>query len=354
MAGLLKIKSLIGEACSQYVYSGYQLWFEQDRNPQFITGGIQSYWGTAKKITGTTLFDIGSLTKVVATTSILATAVQRGEIQLSTSLSHWLPELKPTSLGVVSILHLLSHSSGLKGWTPIELYKSRDLLSWFRVRADTLMIHKPGERLVYSDLGFLLLGLVIERALGPLKKLFETRVAHPLNMKRTIWGRVGASKAAATEYCSLRGRLVQGEVFDENSHALGGICAHAGLFSTASDLAQFCREWIKALIGKSSWLSADIATQFITRAKLVEGSTWALGWDTKSKLYSSAGERFSESSFGHLGYTGCSIWIDYRFNRFAIFLTNRIHPSRFDERIKKLRPRVHNEIVEYWTRNGRS
>lgn len=340
---------MLNEARETYVFSGYQLRLESPHEKNYIGGGITRYWPKARKVTPSTLFDIGSLTKVVFTTSVMALLVERKRLFLQAPLEKWLHEIRGSWLGQLTIAQCLTHSTGLRSWYPLYLETDkRGLADWFRTHAEKIRASPPQTKTIYSDLGFLLLGLVLEREWGDLKQIFQGFVAKPLGLESTFFGPVKKSSVCATEYCLWRNKLLQGEVFDENCWKLGSVCPHAGLFSTASDLARFCEEWLRALEGKSKWLGKATARIFTRRSALVKGSTWALGWDTKSKNFSSAGDLFSMESFGHLGYTGCSMWVDPENKRFAVFLSNRVHPSRFDERFKRLRPRLHDEAVKYW------
>ena len=284
------------------------------------------------------------------TGSCFAKLVQTGVVSLADPFERHLPEFRGKKLGSRTLEEILSHCAGLIGWLPLYTETDRENLpGWLLANADRICESAPRTKAVYSDLGFLLLGLVLEQKAGGVKTAFEKLVAGPTGLTETFFGPVpDKSDCAATEYCLYRKRLVQREVFDENCYALGGVAGHAGLFSTARGLAAWCREWLKAVKGESGWLGADIARRFTRPAGLVAESTWALGWDTKSKIASTAGEQFSMSSFGHLGFPGCSVWLDPVAEGFAIFFSNRIHPSRWDERIRKIRPRLHDLIAEQW------
>jgi CubicO group peptidase (beta-lactamase class C family) len=334
-----EITTLLDEARAEHVFSGYQCLAAKGASVVEIVGGVTSYWEGARAVTPGTFFDIGSVTKVVATVSLAALAVQDRT------------ELRGTPLAPITATDLLTHSSGLEGWLPIFRDTDRaELLHWYMKHASTLMIAPRGTKTIYSDIGFILLGLWLERLGGAfLHELFDRRVVKPLGLSEIQFGPVSDHRnVAATEYCLIRKRVLQGEVFDENSAFMGGKLAHAGLFATARGLLPWAREWLNALTNESKWLSRETALLFTTPAAKVAGSTWALGWDTKSAEGSTAGERFSMKSFGHLGYPGCSVWIDPTKNGIAIFHTNRIHPSRYDERIKFVRPKVHDEIHKMW------
>lgn len=297
-------------------------------------------------MTDKTWFDLGSLTKVVATTSIVARLVQAGKLSLDSSVDSFFPQLKASPLGAIQLYHLLNHSSGLAAWAPIyQQIGDSDLIDWFASGGHQLMVYSPGTDHIYSDLGILLLGLCLESQFSLLETLFQEQVVGPLNLKRIQYGPIESSvDCSMTEYRFSRHDYVHGEVFDENCQKLGPICPHAGLFGTATTLAPWASEWLKAGLGKSNWIKQETAKQFTTPQK---GTTWALGWDTKSPMGSTCGEYFSSGSYGHLGFPGCSVWIDPKYERFAIFLTNRVHPSRYDRRIKYIRPEVHDAWVRF-------
>jgi CubicO group peptidase (beta-lactamase class C family) len=195
----------------------------------------------------------------------------------------------------------------------------------------------------YSDLGFILLGATVERALGePLDVAFAHRIAAPLGVGTTYRPRT-ASACAPTE-----GEL-RGVVHDENARALGGVAGHAGLFSTARDVSRIAHALVAAWHGARSStvprLLAPARVRQMWTPSTVVGSTWCLGWDRPSPVGSSAGERWPHDGVGHLGFTGCSLWIDAPRARWVVLLTNRVHPTRDNERIKAFRPALHDAVV---------
>lgn len=262
------------------------------------------------------------MTKVVATVSVLARLFDQKKI-----------DLKETIQGF-SLLSLLTHSSGLKAWLP--LFESKNF------SFNTSWVGTAPSKSVYSDLGFLLLHDFLKSKFGSIAELFQEEVKKPLGLKDTQYNPAFSPQIVATEYCHYRKKMIQGEVFDENTSALGGVSTHAGLFSLSHDLIRWGNEWLNARKGKSSWISKETALLFTTKQK----ENWALGFDTKSASGSTLGNGFSLETFGHLGYPGTSIWMDPVSDAVVVFLTNRIHPSRLDERIKQVRPKVHEQIFE--------
>jgi CubicO group peptidase (beta-lactamase class C family) len=319
--------------------------------------GRTSYDEGAPEVRLDTLYDLASLTKVVVTTTLAMMEVERGRLDLEAGIATYLPELRRAQGGTekanIRVADLLAHSSGMLWWT--DLYrrvgglpppeaKRRALEEVFGLPLESA----PGTATVYSDLGVLLLGEILERLAGlPLDRLARERIFEPLGMTETRF-RPGAElrpRIAPTELDPWRGRIVHGEVHDENAAALGGVAPHAGLFSTAGDLAVFAELMLGGgARGQARLLRGDTIDRFTRRADRVPGSSRALGWDTPSPE-SSAGRYFSASSFGHTGFTGTSLWIDPERELFVVLLTNRVHPTRENRGIAELRPRFHDAVA---------
>jgi len=249
----------------------------------------------------------------------------------------------------------------LPGWRPFyQEYPeerqpiSTDVLSQ-RVLEEPLE-GEPGKEEIYSDLGFLLLGSILERASGrPLDRLFQEEIARPLGLSRIGYRRVGGDPGAepgeeeaiaATEDCPWRRRVLAGEVHDENAYLVGGVGGHAGLFSTAADLDRIVAEIFQGLRNRSGLFSAGSLKTFFQRQDAPSCGTWALGWDTPSEEDSASGRYYSKNSVGHNGFTGTSLWMDCDRNVSVVFLTNRVHPSRENGAIRALRPQVHDAVFE--------
>lgn len=312
-----------------------------------LFGGITTYFEDQKPVTQSSLFDLASLTKPLCTVSILARLFERGLFSLDQELGEVAPEWKKTGYGSLRINQLLSHSAGLLDWFPF--FETGSWKKTLLAQPETFLKNPPGSGARYSDVGFSLLGTAIENLVqDSLKNCFEKEVTGPLGLKGISFAPVAKELAVATEWRQTTKQCLQGEVFDENAASLGGVAPHAGLFGSAEGLQPFCREWLKAVQGKSHWLEQKTAQTFTKRAGLVAQSSWALGWDTRSFEGSSAGSLFSNQSFGHLGFTGTSIWIDPEASAFCILLTNRVHPSRLDERIRRFRPLLHDEVFRFW------
>lgn len=308
-----------------------------------------------------TIYDLASVTKVLGLTSAALLLVNEGRLGLDDPVARWVPAFRGSGKDRVTVRHLLTHSSGLPAWMPL-FREARTRDAALALVDSTALLRAPGDTFVYSDLGAIVLTQVVERAADePLDRFLDRRVFGPLGMTATRY-RPPAQwhhRIAPTEVdTAWRGRLLKGEVHDENAGRLGGVSGHAGLFSNAPDLARFA-SWLLTVRagapadGRGSAVGGGAAgavrpppdpalvREFTTRQGLPAGSTRALGWDTPSDSgYSSAGTAMSRRAFGHTGFTGTSIWIDPERNLFVILLTNRVNPTRANTRILQVRPRV--------------
>jgi CubicO group peptidase (beta-lactamase class C family) len=329
--------------------------------------GRLSLGPAAGAVTLQTVYDLASLTKPLATTTAILLLEQRGQLQLESRVERWLEPLSGTSVGAASIAQLLNHSSGLPGWRPFYERLCADpqghdcpvdreeakaaVISYIR---EEPLLYPAGSRSLYSDLGFMLLGFIVERlASRSLAAFCEEELFRPLGAAPLAYRPRGATMSdvprddshsiAPTEDDPWRGRILCGEVHDENAYALGGIAGHAGLFGTAQAVLAMSAGWLAAYCGEESILDGPSVRRFVSRQRTTPGSSWALGWDTPSPP-SSAGAHFGESSFGHLGYTGTSLWIDPSRRLEVVLLSNRVHPTRRNERIRRFRPYIHDLI----------
>jgi CubicO group peptidase (beta-lactamase class C family) len=343
------VTALLEEAARVRAFSAYQFALRAGGLRKLGAGGRTSYWPDGEPVDDATIFDIGSVTKVTVTATLVAMAASEGALDLDGALTKSFPELAGTAFERVTVADLLAHASGLVGWYPVFLETGGPGLDrWIAEKAPKLLRREPRAAAEYSDVGFLLLGRLVERVLGgDLATLFARRVATPWELEETDYAPRWRS-VAATEWCKSRERLLVGEVFDENAAFLSRPTGHAGLFSTARDLGRWADRWLDAALGKPvPGLDPAVVKRMITRSGLAPGSTWCLGWDSKSPGASTAGERFSERAFGHLGFPGASVWIDPARECYAVLLTNRVHPSRFDDRIRAVRPRFHDAVAEW-------
>lgn len=305
--------------------------------------GRLSYDEQAPPTTAQTIFDLASLTKVIATTSLVMRWVDRGVLDLDTPVCALCPAWGHGERGRVTIRHLLEHSSGLPA--RLHLWESgagRD--TFLRTLATVALERPPGQASVYSDLGFILLGLVLEMHEGqPLDvQIAALATAAGATFRYGVAAEARA-RVAPTEFDPWRGRLLVGEVHDENAAALGGVAGHAGLFGTVEDVGAFARLVLRTFRTCTALGSPALMAAF-SAPSLVPGSSRALGWDTMRPT-SSCGRDLSPSSIGHTGFTGPSLWIDHERGFYVALLANRVHPTRANDRWLGWRPKIHEAIA---------
>jgi CubicO group peptidase (beta-lactamase class C family) len=292
-----------------------------------------------------TIFDLASLTKVIATTSLVMRLVERGTLALNHPIRKWIPEWRGKDREHVTLRSLLTHSSGLTGWLPF--YRDYTGRQEFQHAICSLPLeYPPDTQAIYSDLGFILLGFVIEDAGGDSFHAQATQLLSTLTSATLIFNPpVGLRPSIApTEHDPWRGRRLIGEVHDENCWALGGAAGHAGLFGTAQAVGDFARVMLGSLKGNDKRLAtADTGRLFVRRSAAATGSR-ALGWDTMQPT-SSCGTKMSTSAFGHTGFTGTTLWIDPVREVYVVFLTNRVNPTRENTAIQKIRPLLHDAVL---------
>jgi len=290
------------------------------------------------------------------TASSVLLLVQDERLSLTQNLATLLEETQGSPLGHVSLQDLLSHQSGLPAWrpfyqsfSPIFPTESHSRQTRIHVVLDMILQESLDRSLssasVYSDLGYMLLGFVIERVTGQsLSDFFQEQIFTPVQASPLTFCpyETIADRIAPTEEDPWRGHVLQGEVHDNNAAVLGGIAGHAGLFGTAQAVGQITKAWLDGYLGKPSIFRQELVRQFV---KIQPRTSWGLGWDTPSHP-SSSGQWFSPASFGHLGFTGTSIWIDPVRELEVIFLSNRVHPNRANQAIKTFRPKLHDAIIQ--------
>jgi CubicO group peptidase (beta-lactamase class C family) len=329
---------------------------------------------TPLAMTENTIFDVSSLTKAFATSVAVMRLVAEGKVRLDDKATRFIPNFAVYGKAPITIRHLLSHASGLRAWRPffeeirkaerhgahVNFVGSRAAKEWVyqeiqRERPE----NPPGRHAVYSDVGFMLLGALVEElGAAALDRYCATRLFRPLGLHHTTFvdldNRVERPfdpekhAVAATEHCPWRGTVLCGVVHDDNAWAMGGVAGHAGLFSTADDLDTMLVHLRDCYFGRAAepLVPSRVIREFWSLAGTAPDSTWCLGWDTPSAEGSSAGSRFSRHSVGHLGFTGVSAWLDLDRERHVILLTNRVHPRRSNEAIKAFRPRLHDLVAE--------
>lgn len=315
---------------------------------------FESHYGDARR---ETCFDIASLTKPISSVTLTMMLLADGLLTADDTVYQWLAGARKPYHRQMTIAHLVNHVSGLPAWQPYfrELPESligTDAGKTFILDAcfNEPLISKPGEKTIYSDLGYIILGEILEQAgNAPLDVLFKQRIAKPLGLADTFFVRAAGKhrRFAPTEDCPWRERVIHGEVHDQNAYALGGVAGHAGLFSTARDIHKFTTAFVRSYHGKSDFISPALVQKLIgSEREKPTGDEFVFGWNRPSKKNSASGRHFSQNSIGHLGYTGCSIWIDLEKDFWIILLTNRIHPSTTNQKIKTFRPKMHDLIYD--------
>lgn len=344
--------------------------------------GLSHRFPQPRPMTLSTLFDVASLTKIMATTSSAMVLIESGKLSLEDLVCQYVPEFRGQGREKVTLSDLLIHGSGLPAWRAFykellemqgkggpELGSSEARAHIMAEVAQSPLTQRRGTAAVYSDLGFILLTDVLERITGMrLDHFCDKHIFNHLGLKNTFFlpldvaakspmepGQdsnllrrgLAPSAFAATEFNHWLKRYTVGEVHDDNCHAMGGVSGHAGLFSTAADIHTFAMTALRAFQGQRGLIhSPDIMREFWRRRVFPNGSMRAYGWDVPTPEGSSSGKHFSDLTFGHLGFTGTSIWIDAAREVVVVLLTNRVHPTRDNEKIKVLRPQVHDLVME--------
>ncbi len=304
-----------------------------------------------------TMYDLASLTKPIVATIALR-LVARGAIGLDTRADQLLADARGTPGGAATLEALLTHRAGLAPWGGLYLDVPHDPGStaarrWILAEACRRPEERPKGRSIYSDLGYIIVGEMLARAGGAdLEDLLDSEIRVPLGIRSEDLLYAGAltadrvadfqKRVAPTERDDWRGKLVRGEVHDENCSALGGVSGHAGIFGTAAAVATFGRAWLEARSGRGDFLPQARVVHALAERP---GGTHRLGWDGKAPQNSAAGRRASPDTFGHLGFTGTSVFCDPVRDVVVTLLTNRVCPSRANEKIKGFRPAFHDGVL---------
>ncbi len=312
-----------------------------------------------KYINENTLFDLASLTKPLCTTLCTLNLIEKNKLDWKNFPKHLINDKTSSFLKESNIEQLLSHSSGLIDYRPFFMdfkpvsskkAQKKIIKAIFKEKP----IYKPGEKCVYSDLGYILMGRIIEKVSGTsLNRYFKKEITKPLQLEKSIFFRplMGlkakhVTNVAATEKCPWRHKILQGEVHDEHCWLMGGVAGHAGLFGTVGGVLGLTENILGQWKGRVEHPAFSNELLQKTLGWKKKNQTWCMGFDRPSIKGSSAGKYFSPESVGHLGFTGTSFWMDPEKELIIVLLTNRIHPTRKNERIKKFRPLFHNTVIE--------
>ncbi|HET53605.1 MAG TPA: beta-N-acetylglucosaminidase [Ignavibacteria bacterium] len=345
----IKVDSLVKSALVEKIFPGASLIVgHRNRIVYHQNFGKGTYEKDAKPIDDNSIFDIASLTKVVATTSAVMLLFDQNKIHLDDKVVKFLPGFGNNSKKEITIKNLLLHNSGLPAWEPFyKKYNTPDEVINAIMKME--LEFSPGEKYLYSDIGMIVLQKVIEKITNKsIDKYLEENLFDQLEMKNTFFNpspKVWYNCVPTEKDDYWRMQLLKGKVHDETAYFLGGVAGHAGLFSTTEDLAKLISIYVNDGYFGSKQIFSKKTIDLFTK-KNSEQSTRALGWDTKSAEKSSAGNLFSDNSFGHTGFTGTSIWADKNEGLFVILLTNRVHPTRSNTKIIQFRPLLHDEIFK--------
>lgn len=314
------------------------------------------------KMNVATFFDLASLTKPLATTLAILCLIKEKKISLNEPLYSLLEKSLPPDKKNITLKQLLAHSSGLpahreyyKKLIDYPLHRRKNLIISWLLREK--LFWSPGTKVLYSDLGFILLGRIVEIKGGDNLDIFVAkRIYKPLGLENGLFFRPACrnelekKEFAATEDCAWRHKILCGEVHDDNCYAMGGVAGHAGLFGDIESVLRLTVFILDQWLGRAShpnYRNSDLQ-YFLKKRRDVEENTRTLGFDTPAKSCSSGGRFLSATSVGHLGYSGTSFWIDPVKELVIVLLTNRIHCSRNNEKIRKFRPVFHDAVIRAW------
>lgn len=319
----------------------------EEERLHYVTGYAVSTAQKRLKVERDTLYDCASLTKVVVTLPLILMLIDRGELRLNDPVAEYIPDFAVHEKSAVTIQHLLTHTSGLveflnmfsHGWSREEIIAHV---------CQQHLLYEPGTKMVYSDLGFIMLGVIIEKLYGcSLNVAAEEHLFKPLGMTDSVFCPPESlrDRIAATEYMPEEEDHRWGKVHDENALALGGVSGHAGLFSTADDLASYAQMWLAQgeANGKSILSKAAVSRAVTSYTKHLLQANRGLGWVLKGDRWDASGDWMSDMAYGHTGFTGTSLWVDPASGVYVVLLTNRVHFGR-DKSVNRLRAVIHNIV----------
>ena len=356
-----KADHLMKQAVREHVFPGGVLLVSKQGNTIFHNAYGKANIYSGLSVDKDTIFDLASLTKPLATTLAVVKLIEKGAVTLEDTLGSMLPEFKGTPKETITVCQLLDHTSGLPDYRPyyrdlvrISYDRRRPALKELLVKEE--LVHPSGQTTVYSDLGFMILGWIVEAVSGlRLNSFVEKSIYSPMGLTSLFFIPVNESgigtgtgnrRFAATEKCPWRKRVVEGIVHDDNAFITGGVEGHAGLFGTAGEVNRLLVNLLETLYNEtgSGILNKEILRRFFRIPNEKHGR--ALGFDIPSPNDSSSGKYFSDHTVGHLGFTGTSFWMDLTRSVVVVLLTNRIHPDRGNEKIKTFRPGLHDAVMQ--------
>jgi CubicO group peptidase (beta-lactamase class C family) len=368
----LSIEQAFDEAVAQGVFPGAVLLVGREEEVVYERAfGSRSLVPARSPMQAGTIFDLASLTKPLATSTAIMLLIKGKKLRLDDHVTRFIPTFGVFGKSPITVRQLLNHSSGLAAWKPFheEIVKGEksgkiNFIASRAAKSHVLeQIHRekllspPGTQSLYSDLGFMILGEVVEFISGcGLDRFCQDKVFKPLGLRSTSFVDLTQLRTrriqpveemiAPTENCPWRKKVLCGEVHDDNAYVIGGVAGHAGLFASARDVHSLLARLTLCLRGQDDFVPQSLLQEFLTKDETVADSTRALGWDTPSSGKSASGSYFSPRSVGHLGFTGPSVWWDLEKRCHVILLNNRVHPTRKNERIKDFRPHIHDLIMK--------
>jgi CubicO group peptidase (beta-lactamase class C family) len=372
MNGFSRVEQAMQEAVAGHVFPGAVLLVNKEGQVVYHRAfGSRSLEPEVTPLHEDTIFDLSSLTKPLATTTAFLLLVRERKLHLEDRVTRLFHNFGVFGKTHITFRHLLAHTSGLPGWRPyykeilrIERGGRVNFLCSHGAKQHVYeLIHRekpendPGKVVTYSDLGFMLLGAAIEEVSGlSLDRFCHERIFKPLGLRSSSFIDLSLVRTrrlvpvtemiAPTEHCEWRKKTLCGEVHDDNAYAMGGVAGHAGLFASAGDVNGLLSTLRDVYYGKSGFLPQSLLREAISRDRTVPQSTRALGWDTPLPAGSAAGSHFPKNTVGHLGFTGTSVWLDLERAVHVILLSNRVHPSRANDKIKDFRPVIHDLVME--------
>ena len=360
MTSFDRVHELMHAAVANGVFPGGVLLVSRKGEIDFFRPYGVSNIFTQKPVTKQTVFDLASLTKPLATAMGVMVLISRGVLNLDQPLGILLNDFRGTDKAHIRLRQLLNHTSGLPDYHPyytdIRKLSNENRMDSIRLAVcQTPLNHPIGQKEVYSDLGFMILGWVVETVSGKrLDRYVTEEVYIPLGINSSgypglcfvdLAAPIHFADVAATECCPWRQRLIEGTVHDDNAHVMGGVAGHAGLFGDARAVHNMVVALWSAYCGQnpSGLFPPELAQVFLRRGK---GDRRPLGFDVPSQKASSSGRFFSSETVGHLGFTGTSFWLDLERAIVVILLSNRVHPHRDNNQIKRFRPEIHDAVME--------